>query len=195
MKKIYKKAFMVTAISVFLTGNAMATTPVPKISGNYVFSAIKVCQSELLAIPPGSSDSGALGTVKSGDISTMLFQVKFTPNSKNYAGTAVVNSGYNNVGHELITSPTSTDIISQQVVSNVSLTYSNTKTTMWLSAPMNNNLGETFQVYYLNVDSSNIAHNVEFISLTDDHQSPTYDGGDPNKCTTHGHLSLGVTVF
>ena len=124
--------------------------------------------------------------MKPGDISTSLVQVKITPNASGYAGT-VAYSGFNDVGHELINSPSDSDIISEKSVSG-SMTYSNTATTMWVSKLDTN--GETFHVFYLNVDANHVAHNIEMLSMTNDHQNPNYSGGDPNKCTTRASLSM-----
>jgi len=184
MIKLSKNAFLATLMVCFFTNSAMgATAIVPKIAGNYIYSATTVCQSELQ-----NSATGAVGNfnvMKSGNMSSQLIQLKVTPDITGYAG-IIAYKGYIDRGHELIDSPTDTEIMIEELPSGT-ITYKNNATTMWLSKPVNS-IGETFHVYYLNVDVNHIAHHIEFIGLTND--SNSYAGGDPNKCTTRGSLNM-----
>jgi len=172
---------LISLCSLLLFGNALAATAiVPKISGNYIFSFTKSCQSSITGNPGNSGNVNE----KSGDISDGLFTVAATPDKTNYAGSLLI-SGYTEVGHDLYLPTDPGDLLTEKFHSNISSTYSNTANSLFIAA-MNNNAGETFHVYYANIDSNNIAHNIEGISLTADLN--TYTGGDPNKCTTRASL-------
>lgn len=163
-------AKLIATISMFFTGNVLAATSI--LSGNYVASFTKTCQSTILN---GSQ-------IIPGDISTLLGSFNITPDNTGYAGNATF-TGYNHVGHTIVLSTTDTDIMKEKQV-NTSTTYSNDATTMFISV-MDNNNGETFHIYYFNIDNNNVAHNAELISLThDNNPSPV----DPNYCTTRGSL-------
>ncbi len=167
---------LLTLCAALFLDNVVAAPIIPKISGGYVVTITKICQSNIEILKQNSVIQNV--QQKSGDISSSLFQIVFTPNKTNYAGAAVV-SGYNDVGHELYQAADPTDVLKEKSYTNVPINYNNTLSTLYMS--VFNGGGQTFNIFYANIDANNIVHNIEGIAASKDLNN--YNGGNPNYCT------------